>query len=71
MPNVMVVESQSDVLAKIVRPWVELGEGIVDEAIGHPGHANKKDEPEEIEKTPDVEQEWELLMHKLTKGRSA
>ena len=71
MPNIVVIEGHGDVLTEVVRPWIELSEGVVDKAIGHPGHADEEDEPEEIEKTPDVEQEWELLMHELTKGRFA
>ena len=67
----MVVEGHRDVLAKVVGPWIELGEGVVHKAIGHPGHADEEDEPKEIEKAPDVEQEWELLMHELTKSRFA
>ena len=71
MPDVMVVEGHRDVLTEVIGPRIELGEGVVHKAIGHPGHADEEDKPEEIEKTPDVEQEWELLMHELTKGRFA
>ena len=67
----MVIEGHRNVLTKVVGPWVELGEGVIHKAIGHPGHADEEDKPEEIEKTPDVKQEWALLTHELTKGRSA
>ena len=67
----MVIEGHRDVLTEVVGPWVELGEGVIHKAIGHPGHADEEDKPEEIEKTPDVKQEGTLLTHELTKGRSA
>ena len=67
----MVIESHGDVLTKVVRPWIELGEGVVDEAKGHPSHADKENEPEEIEKTPDVKQEWKLLTYELTECQFA
>ena len=67
----MVIESHGDVLTEVVRPRVELGEGVVHKAIGHPGHADEENKPEEIEKAPDVKQERELLSYELTKGQFA
>ena len=71
MPDIAIIESHRYVLIEIVGPWIELGERVIHKAISHPGHANEEDEPEEIEKAPDVKQERELLTHKLAKGRLA
>lgn len=67
----MVVEGHRDVLTKVVGPRIELGEGVVHKAIGHPGHADEEDEPEEIEKAPDVKQERKLLSYELTECQFA
>ena len=71
MPNIVVIESHGDVLTEVVRPWIELSEGVVDKAIGHPGHADKENKPEEIEKAPDVKQERKLLSYELTECQFA
>jgi hypothetical protein len=67
----MVVEGHRDVLTEVVGPWVELGEGVIHKAIGHPGHADKENKPEEIEKAPDVKQERKLLSYELTECQFA
>ena len=65
----MVIESHGDVLTEVVRPWVELGKGVIDKEDGK----NQKTvlKPEEIEKAPDVKQERKLLSYELTECQFA